>query len=99
MTAFDVDIAELRGVVAELASCQRDLLELAGDIDDAQTKVQHQWLGQASAAQEAAYGSWRDECADMVTALAAMRGIVAAADSHYSSAVEANLALWQQVSA
>lgn len=99
MTAFDVDLAELRGVVAELASCQRDLLELAGDIDDAQAKVQHQWLGQASAAQEAAYGSWRDECADMVTALAAMRGIVAAADSHYSSAVEANLALWQQVSA
>jgi hypothetical protein len=35
----------------------------------------------------------------MVTALAAMRAIVAAADSHYSSAVEANLALWQQVSA
>jgi WXG100 family type VII secretion target len=99
VTAFDVDLAELRSVVAELASCQRDLLELAGDIDDAQAKVQHQWLGHASAAQEVAYGSWRDECADMVTALAAMRTIVAAADSHYSSAVEANLALWQQVSA
>jgi WXG100 family type VII secretion target len=99
MSAFDVDLAELRSVVAELACCQRDLLGLAGDIDDAQARVQHDWLGLASAAQQAAYGSWRDECAEMVTALAAMRAIVDAADRHYSSAVEANLALWQQVSA
>jgi WXG100 family type VII secretion target len=99
MTALDVDLAELRSVVAELASCQRDLLGLAGDIDDAQARVQHDWMGLASLAQQAAYGSWRDECAEMVTALAAMRAIVDAAESHYSSAVEANLALWQQVSA
>jgi WXG100 family type VII secretion target len=99
MTAFDVDLAELRSVVAELASCQRDLLALASDIDDAQARVQHEWDGRASAAQQAAYGSWRDGCADLVTALAAMRAIVAAADSHYSSAVDANVALWQQVSA
>jgi WXG100 family type VII secretion target len=98
MTVFDVDLAELRAVVAELAGCQRDLLGLAGDIDDAQAQVQHEWLGRASAAQAAAYCSWRDECAEMVTALAAMRAIVAAADGHYSSAVEANVALWQQVS-
>jgi WXG100 family type VII secretion target len=98
MTVFDVDLAELRAVVAELAGCQRDLLGLAGDIDDAQAQVQHEWLGRASAAQAAAYGSWRAECADMVTALAAMRAIVATADGHYSSAVEANVALWQQVS-
>jgi WXG100 family type VII secretion target len=98
MTAFDVDLAELRAAVAELAGCQRDLLGLAGDIDGAQAQVQHDWLGRASAAQEAAYGSWRDECADMVTALAAMRAIVTDADGHYSAAVEANVALWQQVS-
>ncbi len=99
MTAFDVDLAELRSVVAELASCQRDLLGLATDIDDAQAQVQHDWLGRASAAQQEAYGSWRDGCADMVTALAAMRAIVAAADGHYSAAVEASVALWRQVSA
>lgn len=99
MTAFDVDLAELRSVLAELASCQRELVGLAGAIDDAQARVQHDWVGRASAAQQAAYGAWRDECADMVTALAEMRAIVAAADNHYSSAVEANVALWQQVSA
>jgi WXG100 family type VII secretion target len=99
MTAFDVDLAELRAVVAELAGCQRDLLGLAGDIDHAQAQVQHEWQGRASAAQEAAYGSWRDDCAEMVTALAALRAIVAAADGHYSAAVEANLELWRQVSA
>lgn len=99
MTTFDVDLAELRSVVAELASCQRDLLGLAGDIEEAQGQLQHEWLGLASAAQQAAYGSWRDECAEMVTALAAMRAIIAAADEHYSAAVETNVALWQQVSA
>jgi len=99
MSAFDVDLAELRGVVAELARCQRDLLGLAGDIDDVQARLQRDWLGLASGAQATAYGSWREACAEMVTALAAMRAIVDAADRHYSSAVEANLALWEQVSA
>jgi WXG100 family type VII secretion target len=99
MTAFDVDLAELRGAVAELVACQRDLLALAGDIDDAQAQVQQDWLGLAGAAQDAAYGTWRDQCAEMVTALAAMRAVVAAADAHYTTAVEANLALWRQVSA
>ena len=98
MTAYDVDLAELRLAVAQLAACQRDLLALAVDIDHAQDRLQADWLGRASAAQASSYDSWRDGCADMVTALAALRGIVEAADDHYSSAVGTNLALWQQVS-
>ena len=98
MTAYDVDLAEVRLTVAQLASCQRDLLGLAVDIDHAQDRLQAGWLGRAGDAQASSYVSWRDGCADMVTALAALRRIVAAADDHYSSAVEANLALWRQVS-
>ena len=98
MRAYDVDLAGLRLAVAQLAACQRDLLGLAVDIDHAQDRLQADWLGRASDAQASSYDSWRDGCADMVTALAALRGIVAAADEHYSSAVEANLGLWQQVS-
>lgn len=98
MTAYDVDLAEVRLAVAQLAACQRDLLGLAAEIDHAHDRLQTDWLGRASDAQASSYDSWRDGCAEMVTALAALRGVVAAADDHYSSAVGANLALWQQVS-
>ena len=98
MRSYDVDLAEVRLAVAELAACQRDLLGLAVDIDHAHDRLQADWRGRASDAQSSSYDSWRDGCADMVTALAALRGIVAAADDHYSSAVATNVALWQQVS-
>ena len=55
MTAYDVDLAEVRLAVAELATCQRDLLALAVDIDHAQDRLQAGWLGQASDAQASSY--------------------------------------------
>jgi WXG100 family type VII secretion target len=97
MTAFEVDLDELQEALGELASCQRDLISVAGDIDAAQERLQADWSGIASAAQATTYESWRSDCADMVTALAALRGIVTAADAHYSQAVAANLELWRQV--
>lgn len=99
MTAYDVDLGELRTAIAELAACQRDLLGLGADLDQAQADLQAGWAGHAADAQRSAYASWRDGCADMVTALAGLRGIVARADDHYSAAAEANVALWRQVSA
>ncbi len=99
MTAYDVDLGELRAAIAELAACQRDLLGLASDIDLAQSDLQARWDGRAADAQATSYDAWRDGCADMVTSLAALRGIVARADDHYSAATEANVALWRQVSA
>lgn len=97
MTAFAVDLGELRETLVELASCQRDLIGLAGDIDAAQVRLQAEWSGVASDAQATSYESWRSHCADMVTALAALRGIAASADEHYSRAVSANLELWRRV--
>jgi hypothetical protein len=55
------------------------------------------WSGVASDAQAASYGSWRDGCADMVRALAALRGLADAADGHYSLAAATNLELWRRV--
>lgn len=98
MTAYDVDLVELRAAVTQLAACQRDLLGLAAEIDHAQQRLRTDWQGRASAARATSYDAWRDGCADMVTALAALRRAVADADDHYSSGVEANLALWRQVS-
>lgn len=97
MTAYEVDVDELRATLGELASCQRDLISLAGDLDAEQERLQADWSGVASAAQATSYESWRSGCADMVTALAALRGIVSDADAHYARAVSANLELWRQV--
>ena len=98
MTAYDVDLGELRAAVQELASCQRGLIALAADVDGAQSQLSVDWHGVAAAAETSAYDAWRSGCADMVTALAALRAIAAAADDHYSRAVECNVALWRSVS-
>lgn len=97
MTAFDVDLDELRRVVASLAACQRALLDLGSDIHDEMGDLRTHWLGRASDAHAASYGSWRDGCADMVTALAALRALGETAEGNYRGAVAANLAMWEQV--
>lgn len=99
MTAYDVDLGELRAAIAELAACQRGLVGLGSDIGSAQADLQAGWAGSAADAQATSYDSWRDGCAEMVTLLASLRGIVARADDHYSAAADANVALWRQVSA
>lgn len=98
MTAYDVDLDELRAAVHELASCQRGLIALAGDIDATQAQLSADWHGVAATAEARAYDAWRTGCAEMVTALAALRAVAAAADEHYSRAAAANVALWQSVS-
>ncbi len=97
MTAYEVDLGEVREVVLALAGCQRDLIGLAGDVEAAQVRLRTDWAGRASDAQATSYDAWRDECAEMVTALAALRGVVATADAHYSRAAAANVELWRQV--
>ena len=98
MTSFDVDLDELRAAVHELASCQRGLIALAADVDAAQGRLGTDWDGLAATAESRAYDAWRAGCADMVTALAALRALAAAADEHYSRAAEANLERWRSVS-
>ena len=99
MTAYDVDLDELRATLAELAACQRDLVGIAAEIDQAQSRLQGGWSGRAADAQASSHEVWRDGCADMVTALAGLRAIVTAADESYSRAASANVRLWEQVSA
>lgn len=99
MTAYDVDLDELRATLADLAACQRDLVGIAVEIDHAQTRLHSGWSGRAADAEVSSYDTWRDGCADMVTALAGLRAIVTAADESYSRAASANVRLWEQVSA
>ena len=99
MTAYDVDLDELRATLADLAACQRDLVGIAAEIDQAQSRLQSGWSGRAADAEVLSYDTWRDGCADMVTALAGLRAIVNAADESYSRVASANVRLWEQVSA
>ena len=97
MTAFEVDVDDLRALVGTMADSQRRLLELAADVAALHAALAGDWSGLAADARAASYRRWRDDCADMVSALAALRGAVAAADGHYRGAVAANVALWEQV--
>lgn len=97
MTAFDVDVDELRRVVSTMGACQRALVDLGSDIEAAQTDLHDDWRGESSDSHALAYSSWRDGCADMVTALAALRGVGETANGNYRAAVGANLAMWEQV--
>ncbi|MBL0749280.1 WXG100 family type VII secretion target [Nocardioides baculatus] len=99
MTSYDVDLDELRATLADLAACQRDLVGIAAEIHQAQSRLQGGWSGRAADAEVLAYDAWRDGCADMVTALAGLRAIVTTADESYARAASANLRLWEQVSA
>ena len=99
MTAYDVDLDELRATLADLAACQRDLVGIAAEIDQAQSRLQSGWSGRAADAEVLSYDTWRDGCADMVTALAGLREIVTAAFESYSQVDSTNVRLWEQVSA
>ncbi|SEB59425.1 Proteins of 100 residues with WXG [Nocardioides exalbidus] len=99
MTAFDIDLDELRAAVRELGACHRDLLALAAEVDRTQAALGEEWLGVAADAERTAYADWRGHRDEMVTALSALRGIADAADGHYSRAVDANLARWRLVRA
>ena len=72
---------------------------IAAEIDQAQSRLQSGWSGRAADAEVLSYDTWRDGCADMVTALAGLRAIVNAADESYSRVASANVRLWEQVSA
>jgi uncharacterized protein YukE len=96
---YDVDLDELRATLVELAACQRDLVGIALELDHAQGRLQSTWVGRSADAHALSHDGWRDRCAEMVTALAGLRAIAAAADQSYSRAVEANVAMWSQVSA
>lgn len=97
MTAFEVDVDDLREVVGAIGACQRRLVELATDVESLHVTLGSDWSGLAADAHSAASRRWRDDCAAMITALAGIRAIADAANGHYRGAVAANVALWEQV--
>lgn len=97
MTAYDVDVAELADVIAAMKSCGDDLADLAAHVGAAHVALHSEWAGLASDAHTVLHSSWLSSFADMTSALAALRSIGDTARANYSAALEANLAMWEQV--
>ncbi|WP_101525302.1 WXG100 family type VII secretion target [Nocardioides houyundeii] len=97
MTAFRVDVEELRLVVAEMTACQAALDDLVGDADAVTRDLHAEWSGLARDAHVTSYARWRGEFADMTQALAGIRDLGDTAQANYTAAVGANLSMWGQV--
>lgn len=97
MTAYAVDVDELAAVISSMASCGRDLVDLATDVESAHRALHAEWSGQASTAHLGWHSAWRGSFADMTVALAALRALGDTARANYTAAVDANTAMWEQV--
>jgi uncharacterized protein YukE len=97
MISFAIDADELGDAVAAMAHCQRALLALAADVDAHHRSLHAGWTGRSAEAHASTQHAWREGCADMVSALAALRAMAAEAETHYRGAVAANVGLWDRV--
>jgi uncharacterized protein YukE len=80
-----------------MAACSRDLADLAADVEEAHHTLHGVWAGLASEAHSALHHQWGASFAEMSSALIELRLLAKGARTNYTSAVEANLALWEQV--
>jgi WXG100 family type VII secretion target len=97
VTAYDVDVDELAAVIAAMDSCGRGLAELAGDVEVSLATLHAGWQGRARDAHATSHASWRTSFDEMSTALVGLRAVGDTARSNYVAAVEANVAMWEQV--
>lgn len=97
MTSFQVDLAELDGVIGDLEAFAD---ELARQLDDLRTTVvalQQDWLGTAADAQRAAHRRLAGGAEEMRSALVGLRAAARHAHGSYSASVEANRAMWTRL--
>lgn len=97
MSAFAVDLDELRRSVDEMTRCGAALDVLLDDLADRIADLHLTWSGEAATAQADAQAAWEAGFREMRAALAAMRAAADTAHGNYGNAVAANLRMWEQV--
>ncbi|WP_107771070.1 WXG100 family type VII secretion target [Nocardioides sediminis] len=97
MTAYDVDVDELVAVIAAMEACGQGLADLATEVESAHRVLHDGWTGLASDAHTTSHSSWRSSFAEMTAALEGLRTVGDTSRSNYTLAVEANVAMWEQV--
>lgn len=95
--AFEVDVAELRAVVAAMTAHSAALGDLVDDVESAAASLHAEWSGLARDAHVAAHTSWSGVFGEMQAALVALQTTCTTAGDNYTAAVEANVAMWEQV--
>jgi WXG100 family type VII secretion target len=97
VNAYEVDVDELRAVVAAMTAQSATLRGLAGEVDDASASLSSEWSGVARDAHATAHTGWAGEFVQLREALTALHTLGGAAADNYATAVETNIAMWEQV--
>ena len=72
----NVAASSFASVLAEVASCQRALVDIGLEIQQSREQVHRDAVGESGDTGRLGLGAWRHHCADMVTSLAALRALV-----------------------
>jgi WXG100 family type VII secretion target len=94
---YGVDLGRLDSVTEDLRRTQVDMEHQLRTLDELVAGLQDVWRGQSADAQQQAHAVWSKEAHDMHTALVQLQEAAKLAHSNYTAAVEANLAMWNQV--
>jgi WXG100 family type VII secretion target len=97
MSVFEVDVDELRAVVAAMTAQSATLRDLADEVEAASTSLNAEWSGLARDAHVTAHTRWAGDFVQMRDALTDLHTIGGTAADNYAAAVEANVAMWEQV--
>ena len=91
-------VAEVDQVLSAVAALDpADVASHPAVFEQAHEQLRVSWSGRSDRAEASSYAAWRTGCAEMVTALAALRGLAEAADTYSAEAVATHVALWSAV--
>jgi WXG100 family type VII secretion target len=97
MSVFEVDVDELRAVVAAMTAQSATLRDLADEVEAASTSLSAEWSGLARDTHATAHTRSAGDFVLMREALTDLHAIGGTAADNYAAAVEANVAMWEQV--
>jgi ESAT-6 family protein len=95
--SYSADLELASRVLASLSVVDSQLSEVVVDLRWRVARLHETWAGTAAAAHLEAHESWSRSWTEMHDALLAMRSVVRTAAANYSSAAQANTAMWSEL--
>lgn len=95
MDRYRVDLAELLAFVERLEAFDGRADEIASAVDGLVAQLHGSWLGESAEAHRARHVEWMTESAAMRQAVTELRSAAMRAHDNYSSAIDANTAMWR----